>query len=195
MREERHTSAGPDLALLEEELEQQYRLRNRVTTARRMAFTLVTVAAVAVLVAILWMPVLKIYGTSMTPTLSAGDIVVSVKAADMKPGDVVAFYYNNEVLVKRLIGVPGDWIDIDKDGNVYLNGVLLDEPYVTEKAFGDCNISLPYQVPENRYFVLGDHRSVSVDSRNSAVGCVTQDQIVGKITMRLWPVSQITAIH
>lgn len=192
-----HTAAGhgPELADLEHELEQEYKNRRRVRTARRMGFTLLTVAAVAVLVAILWMPVLQIYGTSMTPTLEAGDIVLSVKARDMVPGDVVAFYYNNEILVKRLIGLPGDWIDIDEEGNVYLNGVLMDEPYVTEKAFGDCNIPLPYQVPENRYFVLGDHRSVSVDSRNTAVGCVTEEQIVGKITARLWPLTQISRIH
>ena len=130
----------------------------------------------------------------MTPTLYNGDIVVSVKAKDMKPGDIIAFYYNNEVLVKRLVGVAGDWIDIDDDGNVYLNGELLDEPYVKEKAFGECNIKLPYQVPENRVFVMGDHRSVSIDSRNTAVGCVADEQMVGKIVFRLWPIFRFSPV-
>lgn len=185
----------PDLALLEEDFANIQKRRRRFLTVRRTAFTLVTVASIAVLVAILWMPVLHIYGESMTPTLYGGDIVVSMKAKDMKPGDIVAFYYNNEVLVKRLVGVAGDWIDIDAEGNVYLNGVLLNEPYVREKALGECNIKLPYQVPENRVFVMGDHRSVSIDSRNTAVGCVAQEQMVGKIVFRLWPLPRFSFVR
>ena len=184
----------PALADLEKDLAREQGKIRRSLTARHTIFTLVTVAAVAVLVAILWMPVLHIYGESMTPTLYNGDIVVSVKAKDMKPGDIIAFYYNNEVLVKRLVGVAGDWIDIDDDGNVYLNGELLDEPYVKEKAFGECNIKLPYQVPENRVFVMGDHRSVSIDSRNTAVGCVADEQMVGKIVFRLWPIFRFSPV-
>lgn len=190
-----HHISESELEQLEQELEKEYRHKRLFGNAKRTAFLLLTVAAVAVLVAVLWMPVLRIYGTSMTPTLYAGDIVVSVKATDMNTGDIIAFYYNNDVLVKRLIGLPGDWIDIDEDGNVYRNGEMLEEEYVTEKALGDCNILLPYQVPDNRYFVLGDHRSVSVDSRNTAVGCVTEDQIVGKITTRLWPLTRISRVR
>lgn len=184
----------PSLSLLEEELRSEQEKIGRSKRTRRTVFTLVTVAAVAVLVAILWMPVLKIYGTSMTPTLYQGDIVVSMKARDLKAGDVIAFYYNNEILVKRLVGVPGDWIDIDQEGNVYLNGVLLDEPYVKDKSLGMCDIRLPYQVPENRIFVLGDHRSVSIDSRSTSVGCVADEQIVGKIAFRVWPLTNISTV-
>ncbi len=151
---------------------------------------LVTVAAVAVLVAVLLLPVLQIYGTSMTPTLTEGDIVVSVKGSnDMKSGEILAFYYNNKILVKRVIAQPGDWVDIDDEGNVYVNSELLDEPYLVEKAFGETTIKLPYQVPEKRIFVMGDHRATSVDSRNNAVGCVAEEQIVGKIVFRVWPLS------
>ena len=187
--------AASMLSALENELKNEKQKKQRAATTRKTVFTLVTVAAVAVLVAILWMPVLRIYGSSMTPTMYEGDVVLSVKAQNLRPGDIIAFYYNNEILVKRLIGVAGDWIDIDQEGNVYLNGVLLDEPYVREKAFGECNIRLPYQVPENRIFVLGDHRSVSIDSRNTSVGCVADEQIVGKITFRLWPFAYIGGIE
>ena len=154
---------------------------------RSTVFTLVVVAAVAVLVATIWMPVLQIYGASMTPTLSEGDIVVSVKGSAFKQGDLVAFYLGNKILVKRCIAGPGQWVDIDSDGNVYVDGKLLDEPYLTEKALGDCDIELPYQVPDNRYFCMGDHRSTSVDSRSTTVGCVSNEQIVGKIVFRVWP--------
>ena len=154
---------------------------------RSTLFTLVVVASVAVLVATLWMPVLRIYGVSMAPTLSDGNIVVSVKETRFKPGEVVAFYYNNKILVKRAIAEAGDWVDIDDGGNVYVNNVLLKEPYITEKAFGDCNIELPYQVPEGRIFVMGDNRAVSIDSRNTAVGCVAEEQIVGKLKYIVWP--------
>ena len=152
-------------------------------------FTLVIVAAAAVLVATIWMPVLQIYGASMTPTLGEGEIVVSVKGSDFEPGDLVAFYLGNKILVKRCIAGPGQWVDIDEDGTVYVDGKELSEPYLTEKALGDCDIELPYQVPENRYFCMGDHRSTSADSRHSEVGCVAEEQVVGKIVWRVWPLA------
>jgi signal peptidase I len=131
----------------------------------------------------------------MAPTLSDGNIVVSVKETRFKPGEVVAFYYNNKILVKRAIAEAGDWVDIDDGGNVYVNNVLLKEPYITEKAFGDCNIELPYQVPEGRIFVMGDNRAVSIDSRNTAVGCVAEEQIVGKIVYRVWPLTGLGKVY
>ena len=150
-------------------------------------YTLVVVAAVAVSVATIWMPVLQIYGASMAPTLKEGDVVVSIKGAEFESGDLVAFYIGNKILVKRCIAGPGQWVNIDADGNVYVGGKLLDEPYLTEKALGDCDIEFPYQVPDNRYFCMGDHRSTSVDSRSTTVGCISDEQIVGKIVFRVWP--------
>ena len=125
----------------------------------------------------------------MSPTLQDGEIIFSVKTSDFEPGDVISFYYNNKILVKRVIARPGEWVDIDKDGNVFVNNVPLNEPYLADKAFGDCNIELPYQVPDGKFFVMGDHRSTSVDSRSTAVGCVAQEQIVGKILFRVWPLN------
>ena len=156
---------------------------------RTTLYSLITVAAVAVLVAVLLLPILQIYGTSMSPTLMEGDIVVSVKGRKYRQGDVVGFYYNNKILVKRVIATSGDWVDITEDGTVYVNNICIDEPYIQNKALGDCNIELPYQVPESRIFVMGDHREVSVDSRNTAVGCVADEQIVGTIVFRVWPLS------
>ena len=180
-------SMKPTREQLERELERERYKRNFVGTLRSTIFTLVIVAAVAILIAVLLLPVLKIYGKSMTPTLSEGSIVLSVKGDDFETGDVIAFYYNNKILVKRVIAQPGEWVDIDKDGTVYVNNERIDESYVSEKAFGECDLDLPYQVPESRIFVMGDHRSVSIDSRNSAIGCVAEEQIVGKIVFTVWP--------
>ncbi len=179
---------------VEKELDRMRYQKRFALTMRSTIFTLVVVAAIAILVAVLVMPVLRIYGRSMNDTLDEGDIVVSVKTGTFETGDVIAFYYNNKILVKRVIGQAGDWIDIDTEGNVYVNNVLVDEPFLKEKAFGDCNITLPYQVPDERIFVMGDNRVSSVDSRNTAVGCVAEEQVVGKIVFRVWPLSKIGSL-
>ncbi|MBE6162951.1 signal peptidase I [Streptococcus ruminicola] len=167
-----------------------------VRTLRSTVFTLLTVAALAVLIATIWLPVLQIYGNSMTPTLKAGDMVVSVSKKNLKQGDVVAFYYNNKVLVKRVIATSGQWVNVDKKGNVTVDGKKLNEPYLQkgEKDYGETNIKLPYQVPDGKYFVMGDHRKVSIDSRNKTVGPVDSEQLVGKLTLRIWPLSRMGAI-
>jgi len=180
----------PTLAQLEAELKREKSGRRYRSLIRSTVYSLITVAAVAVLVATLWMPVLKIYGNSMTPTLINGDIVVSVKSTDFKQGDVIAFYYNNNILVKRVIAGPAQWVDIDLKGNVKVNGQKLDEPYIEQKSLGYCDISLPYQVPESRIFVMGDHRETSIDSRSTSVGCVADEYIVGKLVFCVWPLER-----
>lgn len=156
--------------------------------------TLVVVAAAAILVANLWLPILQVTGTSMSPTLQEGQVLMASKGHDFKTGDVIAFYYNNKILVKRVIAMPGDWVNISEDGTVYVNDIAIDEPYLKEKALGDCNIELPYQVPESKIFVMGDNRSVSLDSRNTAIGCISEEQVVGRITFAIWPLSRIGKI-
>ena len=180
----------PTTEQLEGELKRvRYKSRYR-SVLRSTIYSLITVAAIAVLITTLWFPVLRVYGNSMTPALQNGEIIFTVKVSEFEPGDIISFYYNNKILIKRVIARSGEWVNMDADGNVYVNETLLDEPYLDEKAFGDCNIELPYQVPEGRVFVMGDQRSTSVDSRNSAVGCVAQEQIVGKILFRVWPLEK-----
>lgn len=188
MRRKRNLSR-PTIEELEKEIKRVRYKDAYGKTLRSTVYALITVAAIAVLVATLLLPVLQIYGSSMAPTLVDGDILVSVKGSDFEQKDIVAFYYNNKILVKRVIARAGEWVDINEEGNVYINGKLLDEPYLQEKAFGECDIELPYQVPEGRLFVMGDHRLVSVDSRSTAVGCVAEEQIVGKLIFRIWPLS------
>ena len=191
MKQTKKVKKIPSTDEIEQELKRLNHRRNYYKVLRNTICGLITVAAIAVLVAVLYLPVLQIYGNSMSPTLQSGDIVLTVKTDKFKSGDIVAFYYNNKILVKRVIASAGEWVDIDEEGNVYVNQTLLEEPYLSEKALGDCNIELPYQVPDGKLFLMGDHRSVSVDSRNSAIGCVSEEQIVGELKLRIWPLKYL----
>ena len=185
---------NPTVQQLESELRREQHKRSYRSTLLSTVSALVIVAAVAVLVSMLALPVLQVVGESMTPSLFQGEIVVAPKGTAFQKGDVIAFYYNNKILVKRVIANAGEWVNIDADGNVFINDVPLEEPYVQEKAFGDCNITLPYQVPDGKIFVMGDHRATSSDSRNTAVGCVAQEQVVGRVVLRVWPLDRISVI-
>lgn len=170
----------------------RYRRQKAYNKALRgTVYVLTIVAAVAVLIATLVLPVLQIEGTSMEPTLSNGDIVLLAKTTRFDRGELCAFTWNNKLLVKRVIGLPGDWIEIDTNGTIYLNGEKLDEPYVQQLAFGKCDLEFPFQVPQEQYFVVGDMRESSIDSRNSLIGCISKDQIVGKGFFRVWPFASI----
>lgn len=185
----------PSTEIIEGEIKREKYRHRYSRTVQSTVFTLVTVAAAAILVATLFLPVLRIYGTSMEPSLTEGNIVFSVKSSSgLQRGDVIAFYFNNKVLVKRVIAFPGEWVDIDRDGQVSINQQQIDEPYLTERALGDCNIELPYQVPDGKVFVMGDYRSTSVDSRNAAVGCIADEQLVGKLVFCIWPLTSFGAI-
>ena len=180
----------PSLKEVEQEVKREQYKRRYKRTIRSTVFSLITAAAVAVLVATLWLPVLRIHGNSMEPTLEEGQIILSLKEGDLEVGDIVAFYFGNKVLLKRYIAGPGSWVEIQEDGTVVVDGETLEEPYLTEKAYGICDLEFPYQVSEGSYFVMGDQRSVSVDSRHSSVGCISKEQIVGKIVFRVWPLSE-----
>ena len=180
---------------LEDELRHEKDKKNFVLSLRSTVYFLLTVSAAAVLVAMFVMPVLRIYGTSMTPTLHEGNIVLAVKKTHFKTGDVVAFYYNNKVLVKRVVGKPGEWVNIDSRGTVFIDNAALEEPYIENKGKGQCDITLPYQVPDSRVFVMGDNRSVSVDSRSASIGCVAEEQVIGKIVFKIWPLNDFGFVN
>lgn len=187
-----HIPSEEEVAAERERLQYQKRFRR---TLRTTVYALVVVAAVAVLVATMFLPVLQVSGSSMEPTLADGDVIVLFKQSTFKTGDLVGFYYQNKLLLKRVIAGPGDTVDMDEEGNVYVNGELLEEPYVTEKSLGESDLSYPYQVPNGRYFVMGDNRTTSIDSRSSAIGCIEADQIVGKVILRIWPLNRLSLLN
>lgn len=191
MREKRPV---PELASLQAELQRVKAHEHTRKALISAIYILIVVAAAAVLLATTCLPVLRIYGSSMAPTLGEKEIVVALKGADFASGDVVAFYVGNKILVKRCVATPGQWVDIDENGNVLIDGVALDEPYLTAKARGECNINLPYQVPEGRYFCLGDNRATSLDSRHSSIGCIAEEQVLGRVVCRVWPLNKLGGI-
>lgn len=184
------TVQAPELCELKQELKRERNKRRFRRLLRSTVNALIVVAAVAALIATMILPVLQIAGTSMEPSLQDGDFVLLVKTERLKTGDLCAFYYSNKILIKRVIATPGDYIWIEADGTVFLNGEALDEPYIPEKALGECDVEFPYQVPENCYFMMGDHRKTSIDSRSSVIGCIPSDQVLGKIICKFWPLSE-----
>ncbi len=184
----------PSLEEMEQEIARLKYKKSYGGALRSTVYSLAVVAAIAILVATLWMPVLQITGASMDPTLVDGQFVVALKNDDFEAGDITAFYYNNKILIKRVIASQGDWVDIDADGNVFVNGIQLEEPYLQEKSLGECNSDLPYQVPDGRFFVMGDDRAISLDSRTTAVGCISKEQVLGQVVFRVWPLNQMGSL-
>lgn len=184
----------PSTKEIENAYKSEYYKVNFFNIVRSTIFILTVASAVAVLVAVLLLPVLRIYGKSMEGTLDDGNLVISVKSSNFKSGDVVAFYYNNNILVKRVIAQSGQWVDMDKSGNIYVNQVMIDEPYLKEKSYGQTNVEFPFQVPEGRIFVVGDNRANSIDSRNKTIGTISEEQVVGKLVFKIWPLSEIGTV-
>lgn len=184
----------PSAERLKSDIEKEKYRQRYAKVLKSTVYALVVVAAVAVLIATLILPVVQIAGTSMEPTLYEGDIVILVKGRSVDRGELCAFSYSNKILIKRVIAVPGDYVNIDADGTVYVNGEAIDEPYVTGKSLGECDVELPLQVPENQYFLMGDQRATSIDSRSTVIGCVTEDQILGRLFLRIWPLRGISFI-
>lgn len=189
--QEQNEARGFTVRQIEGELKRLRRKQNSRRIFRQTVFSLLVVAAVAVLAAMLFFPIFRVTGSSMEPTLHPKEIVVCLKSSRFQSGDPVAFYYNNKVLLKRVIGTAGDTIEIDDSGNVFVNGSQLDEPYITKKSLGQCDIDFPYQVPDNRIFVMGDNRETSVDSRTTAVGCIADEYVIGKVFLRVWPLERL----
>lgn len=180
---------------LQEELTRVKSRESFLYGLRNTVIGLLVVAAVTAVITTFLVPVLHIYGDSMSPTLNNGDIVLALKSKNFKPGDIIAFHSNNKVLVKRVIAESGDAVSIDSSGTVSVNDTVLEEPYVSAVSFGQCDLAFPYQVPEHSLFVMGDHREVSIDSRTTEIGCVPDDQIIGKIVFRIWPLNAVNKVH
>ena len=192
MSEEKITK--PTLEELKKELKRVNNKKEYRKVLRNSLIVVIVVAALAVLISSFFVTVLKVTGDSMTPTMDTGDIVIAQNSGEFEPGDLLAFYYNNKVLVKRVLGSPGDWINIDENGIVSVNGVEIEEDYVSDRSLEPTDITFPYQVPENRFFVLGDHRNVSIDSRSTVVGCVTREQLIGKVVFRVFPFAKFGSL-
>ena len=187
----RRQPVRPTLEEIDEEVQRLRYWRRYRRSLQAAIYSLLVAAAAAVLVSTLWLPVLRITGDSMTPTLADGELVTAVKTGKFQQGDVIAFYYNNKILVKRVIATAGQWVNIDSQGTVSVDNVVLEEPYILEKSLGECNIELPFQVPDGRVFVMGDDRAISLDSRTTTVGTVSHEQVLGRITFRVWPLREM----
>ncbi len=186
-----NTQQLPTLEQLNAELKRT-RYNRRYGAALRGTFLILALIAVSAIVAsFVFLSVIRIQGSSMSPTLQSGDIVVALKSGTVQKGDLAAFYFNDRLLVKRAIANAGDEISILPNGTVSLNGAALNESYVAAPALGDCDIAFPYTVPPERLFVMGDERLLSLDSRHSAIGCVAPEQLVGRVFLRIWPLDQI----
>lgn len=194
MKRSKKSVALPSIEQINIEMKRVRRRKAYIKALMGTLRVLIVVAAIAVLIATMVLPVLQISGDSMTPTFSDGDIIVLLKSGNLKLGDLCSFAWNNRTLVKRVIGVPGDWIEIDADGTVYVNNEAIDEPYVSDKGLGECDIEFPYQVPDGCYFVLGDHRATAIDSRSTLIGSVNEEQIIGKVLFRVWPLKKFGVI-
>lgn len=188
---EQRSVAIPSFEIVKNERARLKKLKQAKRRVTGFFELLIVIAAIAVILATRFLPVLQVSGFSMEPTLEEGEIVVLVKTQDVATGDIIGFYHQNKILLKRIIGSPGDLVDIDKDGTVKINGVELEEPYITKLDKGECDITLPCQVPQGQYFVMGDHRVTSVDSRTSEIGCVSEEQLVGKVMFRIWPFQSV----
>lgn len=193
MSDEKYTL--PSAGLIQAELKREKNRRRFWRIIKNTIYTLIIIAAIAVLITTLVLPVLQIAGTSMEPTLNNGDIVVLLKTSKLRYGDLCGFSYSNKILIKRVIAMPGDTVVIDESGNVIVNGEVLDEPYITDKGLGECDIEFPFTVPENTYFLMGDHRTTSIDSRSTVIGCIPTEQIVGKLFFRVWPLSDLELLY
>lgn len=185
----------PSIEELEAEISRKKRKQNQHHLLKNALYALITVAAVTALIAVLLMPVLKTYGASMTPTLEEGEYVVVIKSSEAKPGDVIAFKFNNKTFIKRVIALGGSVVDVDEEGYVYVDGEKLDEPYVEDRSFGNGDVEFPFTVPEGQYFVLGDNRVNSADSRNSILGTILPEDLLGRVLFCVWPPSRIGAVR
>lgn len=190
MTPDQNNTSLPSAKLIAAELKRERNRRRFRQIIKNAIYALIVVAAVAVLITTLILPVLQIAGTSMEPTLNNGEIVVLIKTDKLQRGDLCGFSYSNKILIKRVIGLPGDVIIIDPQGGVWVNGELLEEPYISEPGLGECDIEFPYTVPEEAYFLMGDHRLTSIDSRSTVIGCIPKDQIIGKLFFKIWPLEK-----
>lgn len=185
----------PTTSQLESELKRELYKSRYKKLLKNTIYALLIVVALSVLAATLVFPVLQIYGESMNPTLVEDDIVVSIKKTNFESGDIIAFYYNNRILVKRVIATSSEWVRVDEEGNVYVNDRLISEPYVNKKSLGESDIKYPYQVPEGEYFVLGDERETSIDSRNSTIGTISKEDIIGEVIFKVWPIKEFGIVN
>ncbi len=190
MKNKKRQKIRPTIKELEVELQREEKREKKKRILRSMVYLFIVVAAITMIVSTKVLPILRIYGSSMEPTLQSGDVVVAFKTNELHKNDIVAFYYNNKILVKRVIATQGDLVDIDEEGNVKVNGMLIEEPYVLQPKAGECDIELPYQVPEEHVFVMGDHRLISVDSRSVSMGAISKEQMLGKLVIRVWPLQK-----